>query len=251
MTKLLVVAGTADGAAYIAAQPKETEIVATTFSPLGAACIAPRAGLKTVAGALDEAGFARLLAAERPDFLVDLSHPFAVEVSANAKAAAASQNVPYLRYERAAAADPDANIIRAADFAAAVALLADMPGNILLTVGSKTIPQFMALPDFAERVYMRVLAASRVLRELEELGVDPAHVFAMKGVASAELNIALARFCRAAVIVSKESGTAGGLNEKLAAAKELGIPLLLIERPKTDGAAYTSFAAIDRVIYQK
>lgn len=251
MTKLLVVAGTADGAAFIAAQPQDTEITATTFSPLGAACLAPRPGLKTVSGALDEAGFTRLIAAEQPDFLVDLSHPFAVEVSANARAAAAAQNVPYLRYEREAAADAGAKVIRAADFPAAVAILRDMPGNILLTVGSKTLPYFMELPDFHDRVYLRVLAESRILRELEELHIDPAHVFAMKGVATAELNIALAHYCNAAVIVSKESGKAGGLPEKLAAAKALAIPLLLIERPRAQGGAYTSFAALDQVIYNR
>ncbi len=251
MTRLLVVAGTADGAAFIAAQPEGTEICATTFSPLGAACIAPRPGLTTVSGALDEAGFARLSAAEQPDFLVDLSHPFAVEVSANAKAAAQSQNVPYLRYEREAAADSGAQVIRAADFPAAVRLLRDMPGNILLTVGSKTLPQFMELPDFHARVYLRVLAESRILRELEELNIDPAHIFAMKGVATAELNIALAHYCNASVIVSKDSGKAGGLDEKLAAAKALGIPLLLIERPKAAGGAYASFAALEQAIYNR
>lgn len=251
MTKLLVVAGTADGAAFIAAQPEDTAICATTFSPLGAACIAPRPGLKTVSGALDEVGFARLIAAEQPDFLVDLSHPFAVEVSANAKAAAQSQNVPYLRYERETADDEDAQVIRAADFPAAIRLLRDMPGNILLTVGSKTLPQFMELPDFHARVYMRVLAESRILRELEELGIDPAHIFAMKGVATAELNIALAHYCNAAVIVSKDSGKTGGLAEKLAAAKALQIPLLLIERPQTAGGAYTSFAALEKIIYNR
>lgn len=251
MTKLLVVAGTADGAAFIAAQPAGTGITATTFSPLGAACLAPRPGLKTVSGALDEAGFARLIAAERPDFLVDLSHPFAVEVSANAKAAAASQNVPYLRYERESADDAGAQVIRAAGFPAAVDILRDMPGNILLTVGSKTLPCFMELPDFHTRVYLRVLAESRILKELEGLGIDPAHVFAMKGVATAELNIALAHYCNAAVIVSKESGKAGGMDEKLAAARALNIPLLLIERPKTAGESYTSFAALEQVIYDR
>lgn len=251
MTKLLVVAGTADGAAFIAAQPEDTQITATTFSQLGAACLPPRPGLKTVSGALDEAGFARLIAAEQPNFLVDLSHPFAVEVSANAKAAAQRQNVPYLRYERETAEEAGAHVIRAADFPSAVAILRDMPGNILLTVGSKTIPQFMDLPDFHTRVYMRVLAESRILRDLEELNIDPAHIFAMKGVATAELNIALAHYCNASVIVSKDSGKAGGLDEKLTAARTLGIPLLKIERPKAAGRTYASFAALNQVIYNR
>ena len=75
MTRLLVIAGTADAVQFVAGQPAGVEILATTFSQLGADCLAPRPGLRLHSGALDLAGFAALLAAEQPDFVVDLSHP--------------------------------------------------------------------------------------------------------------------------------------------------------------------------------
>ena len=68
MTRLLVIAGTADAVQFVAGQPAEVEILATTFSQLGADCLAPRPGLRLHSGALDLAGFAALLAAEQPDF---------------------------------------------------------------------------------------------------------------------------------------------------------------------------------------
>ncbi len=85
--------------------------------------------------------------------------------------------------------------------------------------------------------------------------IDPGHVFAMKGVASAELNVALARQCRAAAIVSKDSGAAGGLPEKMQAAAELHIPLLLIDRPavqnQSAAAVFNSLAELNRYINQQ
>jgi precorrin-6A/cobalt-precorrin-6A reductase len=248
--KLLVVAGTADGVKFIAAQPPQTKIVATTFSQLGADCITPRPGLEIISGALDSEGFSALIRDKQPNFLVDLSHPFAVEVSANAKAAAEACGIPYLRFERQTVEDSSGRCLRFPDFPAAVEALKKIPGNIFLTIGSKNLHYFQALPDFHERCYMRVLAESRIFLELEEMQIDPAHVFAMKGVASAELNIALARQFNAAAIVSKDSGITGGIREKMQAATALNIPLLLIDRPKSAGTVYETIDDLNRAIYQ-
>ncbi len=247
MTRLLVIAGTADAVQFVAGQPAEVEILATTFSQLGADCLAPRPGLRLHSGALDLAGFAALLAAEQPDFVVDLSHPFAVEVSRNAKAAAARQGVEYLRFERQASEAE--GCLHFADFAAAAAACQQIEGNILLTIGSKNLAPFSCLPDFQQRFYLRVLAESRILQELEAMHIDPGHIFAMKGVASVELNVALARQCQAAAIVSKDSGRTGGVPQKLAPAQQLGIPLLLIDRPPAEDNACHSLAELEKIIY--
>lgn len=250
MTRLLVVAGTADAVQFVARQPEGVQILATTFSQLGADCLAPRPGLRLHSGPLDEAGFAALLAAEQPDFVVDLSHPFAVEVSRNAKAAAASQGVAYLRFERQASAAEGCRHF--ADFAAAAEACRGIEGNILLTIGSKNLGPFSCLPDFQQRFYLRVLAESRILQELEAMHINPGHIFAMKGVASVELNVALARQCQAAAIVSKDSGPTGGVPQKLAAAQQLGIPLLLVDRPASElavGQVCRSLEDLEKMIY--
>ena len=81
--------------------------------------------------------------------------------------------------------------------------------------------------------------------------IDPAHIFAMKGVASKELNIALARQYDAKVIVSKDSGITGGIVEKMEAASALKIPLFLIDKPKDSGMTYENFAEIFKIIGRK
>lgn len=82
--------------------------------------------------------------------------------------------------------------------------------------------------------------------------INPGHIFAMKGVASVELNVALARQCQAAAIVSKDSGPTGGVPQKLAAAQQLGIPLLLVDRPASElavGQVCRSLEDLEKMIY--
>lgn len=244
MTKPLVIAGTSDSAAFLNALPVDMEAVATTFSQMGASCIPPRSGLQIYTGALDQNGFEALIRTSGITHVVDTSHPFAVEVSRNARAAAQASGIPYLRYARPASEQEEGVCRRFPNFPAVIAALKKVEGNIFLTVGSRNLHYFMALPDFHQRCYLRVLNDSRVLRQLEELGIDPAHVFAMKGVATVELNIAIARQFEAQVIVSKDSGAAGGVPEKMEAARRLGIPLFLITQPDTEGNSYACFDEI-------
>ncbi|MEE0776572.1 MAG: precorrin-6A reductase [Bacillota bacterium] len=251
MTRILVIAGTADSVEFLKRLPASIEAVATTFSQLGADCITPRSGLKIVSGALDQQGFSTLLQENHIDFLVDMSHPFAVEVTQNAQNAAKGTGVSYLRYARRTMEGESVICRRFPDFPSAVDALKEMEGNIFLTIGSKNLHYFQALPDFHERCYMRVLADSRILTELEEMKINPAHVFAMKGVASKELNIALAHECDAKVIVSKDSGISGGIGEKMSAAAELQIPLFLIDKPRDCGVTYDSFEEILNIIGRK
>ena len=62
-----------------------------------------------------------------------------------------------------------------------------------------------------------------------------AHLIAMQGPFSKELNIAMLKDTDADYFVTKESGKAGGFEEKLEAAKETGVTLVVIGRPAETG----------------
>ena len=80
-----------------------------------------------------------------------------------------------------------------------------------------------------------------VLKECEELGLTPKQIVAIQGPFSEELNIALYRQYGADVVITKNSGEIGGTDTKITAAKKLGLPVVLIDRPKLqyDVIAYT------------
>lgn len=246
MNRILVIGGTADSSEFIRKISKEDAVFVTTFSELGAKVAPAGENIEIICGALDEKGFENVIRDRTITHAADLSHPFAAEVSKNAKAAAEACNVPYYRFERSSYEEfgEKEGILCYPNFEAAANGLKATKGNLFLTIGSRNIDAFIADPELKARCYMRVLADSRILKELEDKDIDRSRIFAMKGVASKELNIALAKEIQATAIVTKDSGKTGGLTEKYEAAKALEIPLVVIRRPENDEKTYRSMEEI-------
>ena len=73
------------------------------------------------------------------------------------------------------------------------------------------------------------------MAESVRLGFEGSHLIAMQGPFSTEMNLALLRQTEAAYFVTKETGRAGGFDEKLEAASEAGAVLVVVGRPEEDG----------------
>ena len=106
-------------------------------------------------------------------------------------------------------------------------------GNILLTTGSKELSAFSEIER--ERLYVRVLPTGESIAACEKNGIPHRNIIALWGPFLKELNLALLRQFHISYLVTKESGREGGFDEKLAAAKEAGCLLIVIERPKEEG----------------
>ena len=72
------------------------------------------------------------------------------------------------------------------------------------------------------------------LEKCEKLNIDPDHIIPMKGAASLEENIDLIERYNASSMITKESGEIGGVVEKIQAANETDIAVIMIQRPKID-----------------
>ena len=70
-------------------------------------------------------------------------------------------------------------------------------------------------------------------------GVPPGHITAMMGPFSHRLNLALMEQFSISVLVTKDGGRAGGMPEKLSAAREHGARVVVIRRPEQPGRDYT------------
>ena len=189
------------------------------------------AGVTVRVGALDAPMLGELLTTV--EVVIDATHPFATEISRLAIARCQQHGVPYLRYERPNARLGEGIIaVENAEEAAAEAVRMAHGGVIFLTVGSKTLGTYLAEARAAGcRLVARVLPTVQVLLECESLGLNPCDIIAMQGPTSAELDAALIRHLGAAVIVSKESGDVGGVQEKIRAAELAGIPMIIVRRP--------------------
>lgn len=226
---ILLFGGTSEGrtlAEWLAGQGIPlTLCVATEY---GASLVPEIPGLRVLTGRRDRTAIERLLQENGCSQVVDATHPYAVEVTENLRAAAASAGVPYLRLVREGGDEGD--WLRVPDLTAASEALEGIPGHVLLTTGSKELAPF-SVPGLRERCFPRVLPSLESLGRCLELGFPPAHVLCMQGPFSIELNLALLRQYEIRAMVTKASGVSGGFEEKAEAARQAGCALIVVERP--------------------
>ena len=185
-------------------------------------------GVEAHVGRLDGAEMAALMTSRPFTHVVDATHPYAVEVTANIRGAAEAVGLPLLRLVRQS--DGEDGCRKAGDMAAAADMLEGLPGNVLLTTGSKELDAF-ARPGLVERCYPRVLPMVDSLTRCLELGFPPKQIICMQGPFSKELNVALLKQYEIKTLVTKDTGGYGGFREKAEAAREAGCTLLVVERP--------------------
>ena len=211
-------------------------------------------------GRMDAEEMRHLILEEEPGLVVDATHPYADQVTRNVREACEKTGREYLRClrprsgeessgdmglrsgekslgdmrPRSGAESPEGGVVRVPSVQAAVEWLAVRDGNILVTTGSKELAAFSQLPDFATRVYARVLPTLPSLRACLDQGLPGRHIIAMQGPFSRETNRSqLAEFnCR--FLVTKDAGDNGGFREKVRAAGEAGAVALVIDRPETE-----------------
>ena len=180
------------------------------------------------------------LKAKNVKILIDASHPYATEVSKNAMLAAEKINISYIRYEREKTVVDYDKIYFAKDNDNAAKLASGFGKNIFFTTGSKTAKFFFEHKKLKDkRLVFRVLPDSKVLAELNAVGISLEDIIAIKGPFTKELNAALFSAYEANVIVTKDGGNIGGVDTKIEAAKALNLPIVMIERPKLN---YTNIA---------
>ena len=232
MYKICVFAGTTEGrevVEFLASQPVAvTACVATEY---GETLLPHAEKINVSAKRLTSEEMEDLFRRESFDLVLDATHPYASVVTENIAESCAATKTEYLRLLRDDAGDKNQGVY-VEDIAGAVDYLSGTEGPILLTTGSKELARFTALPDFADRVYARVLPMADSLRLCQEAGLQPSHILAMQGPFPKELNIAMLNALGAKYLVTKSSGKAGGFEEKLDAAQAAGAVAVIIGRPR-------------------
>lgn len=241
-----VMAGTQDGreAAMMLAEERQETVLVSVVSSYGAA-LASVPGLEVYTGRLNQAGMVQMIQEKGISLLVDASHPYAAVATETAMLAAKEAGIPYIRYERAETPLPFYDKLYRTQSEAEAAevagkLASTLNKKVYLTTGSKTLPIFKKATALAEmEVWTRVLPTSEVLRECEELGFTPKYVVAVQGPFSYAMNHAMFKDTEADVVVMKNSGLVGGSDTKFEAAMDLGLHIVVIDRPEPSKGALT------------
>jgi precorrin-6A/cobalt-precorrin-6A reductase len=170
--------------------------------------------------------------------ILDATHPFAQRISEQAMQVAAQEGIPYVRYERPGTPTAQAplswaegEIITAPDVETAAQICLQQGSRLFLTTGTKTLPAFRPVMA-CKWVLARILPTVASLSQALDAGLPPAQILALRGPFSQELECALLRHYRIDLLVTKDSGAAGGLDVKLAAAAALRVPAVIVSRPQ-------------------
>ncbi|MBS4190789.1 precorrin-6A reductase [Bacillus sp. FJAT-49705] len=167
--------------------------------------------------------------------VIDASHPYAEEASRTAMAAAKACDIPYIRYERPKEQFTSPLITEVESYEEAAKAAQSHKGTIMLTTGSKTLEIFTKYLMRDEiRLICRMLPNIGNMEKCNQLGIKQKDIVAIQGPFSESLNKSLYEQYNVTLMITKESGKVGSVDEKMTAALQLGIPIILIKRPKID-----------------
>lgn len=170
------------------------------------------------------AGLVDYLRQHRVTHLVDATHPFAATMSAHAVEAARLAGVPHIALTRSAwQAVPGDRWDHVANIAQAIAALAAPPRRVMLALGRMHVDAFSARPQHHYLLRFVDAPAQAPILPYHTLVVD-------RGPFTGDADAELMRDHAIDLIVCKNAG-GDGARAKLIAARRLGLPVLMIDRP--------------------
>jgi precorrin-6A/cobalt-precorrin-6A reductase len=223
---LLILGGTAEAAAlaHAALEAFGDRLAVTTALAGRTEQPGPLPGAVRIGGFGGVAGLRDFLDAAAIDLVIDATHPFAAQISGNARQAAEALEVPRLMLIRPSwRRHPLDRWIEVGDVAGAAGVLRRAGRRAFLTVGASELEPFAALTDMFFLV--RLIDPPRLPLPLAEheivIGRGPFSVIGERH---------LLRRQRIDVVVAKASGGAA-TEAKIIAAREAGLPVVMVRRP--------------------
>jgi len=231
---IYVISGTQDGRALIQDLVNAGyAVIASATTEYGADLIKEATGVEVLCGKLNSDDMSELIDKRAVEVIVDASHPYASNVSENAIEASKNAKIRYIRFEREESDLATDNVTYLETYEQVIDALEDTGENILLTVGSNNLERFKSFIDKGN-IFARVLPTSNVIGKCEALGLKPKNIIAMQGPFSTSFNIEMIKQFNIKWMVTKESSDIGGFNDKVEAAKQSGVHVLVLKRPKIE-----------------
>lgn len=169
-------------------------------------------------------GLVNYIHAKNITHVVDATHTFASGMSANAIAACVETGTCLTALERPAwQPEPGDDWTCVPDIAAAVAELPEVPSRVFLAIGRQHVAAFAIRPQ--HHYLLRFVDPPQ-----GALPLPNTQVIVARGPFVAKDDLALMQAHGITHLVAKNAGGAGGV-AKIEAARELRLPVILIERP--------------------
>ncbi|MHC4269130.1 MAG: precorrin-6A reductase [Planctomycetota bacterium] len=257
---ILVMSGTEEGKEIVKRLSNMGEGVVTTVATDYGQKIYEKIGLGhlCVQGRLDVDGLSAFLRDNDIVTLIDATHPYATQASLNAIKASEDNGIKYIRFQRSASVTGEdcrdetvlenqsfVHIVNDMDEAVAWCGKSDKK-RVLLTTGFSAAEKFAKLKEEKE-IFIRILPMAAHIEQCISMGFKPSNILALQGPFSLEFNKAIYNQYKINVVVTKDSGKTGGVPEKIQAASEAGIDIVIIKRNTIDYPVKCT--SIDEVFY--
>lgn len=231
MSEIIIFGGTEEGrllAEFCAENRIKADVCVTT--QYGADLLPDSPFIRIIIGKLGENQMSELFRQNRYRYIIDATHPYAVEVTKNIKSAAGTGSYLRLVRENSAIygtiADSMDDIVK---------LLNQNNKTVLSTLGSKELQALKEVENFYKRIWVRVLPAENIADYCVKIGFDRNKIILEKGAFSEERNIYHIKMSGAEILLTKESGATGGYPEKISACKKCGTEIITLKRPAENG----------------
>ena len=238
MTRTLILGGTTEASSLARALADRGDDALFSYAGRTAAPVAQPlptrvGGFGGVAGLLD------FIAQNNITRVIDATHPFAAQMSRNAHAACTQAGIPLAAFERAPWAETAAdNWTHLPSIEAAAAALPQVPTRVFPAIGKQALSVFANHPQ--HHYLLRLVDQPAVPLPLPHTTVTLA-----RGPFDVAGDIALLRDHGTKLIIAKNAGGTGA-EAKLIAARELGLRVLMIQRPAVPPR--TTFARLDDIL---
>lgn len=239
MTGVFVFSGTTEGRAiarYLHSRGVEVHVrVATEYG----AVVMDDDGVDVQVGSCGGAeGIADTIRKNGYSLVIDATHPYARRISEHIREGCAASGVECIRLLRDGGKRPD-DVIEVASVKDAVEFLKDKDGIVMAATGSNELSLYTEIPDYRERVVARVLSTKDSMDKALALGFEGRNLICAQGPFTEDENHAALTRAGASWIVTKDSGTIGGFEEKVRAARRAGVRIILISKPEESGNSYS------------
>lgn len=234
--QVVLFAGTTEGRLIgEALSEKHIPTIVCVATKEGAEIIGSKDYIEIRVGRLDSEAMIKLAREAGADLVIDATHPYAVDVSSNIKKAALVADIDLIRVVRDETSVIDYDkAFYFDDLDEMISWLNNEEGLIFSTLGSKEASALTGVDGFMERVYLRVLPNAESIELCRAAGFPDEHILGLRPPFTREVNEKLFSEYKCSIMITKETGVAGGMANKVEAAINLGMKIGICRRPSED-----------------
>lgn len=240
--KVLLLGGTEETKeALLLAQKLGLEVILSTLTNWNLNLPLP---VKRITGPLNKHSLRKLIFREHIEVIVDITHPFACEISKLAYLVSQELSLPLFSYIRPYLDYAQLTSIKVNDHKQAINKILEYKENTLLTIGIKNLSCYLDLVknDFLN-FWVKVLPQSK--EKALSLGFLENKLLSLPASLKEEEWIDIFQKHKIKIVVSKEVGKTYSFSQKLKACQQKNISLILIKRPpKKVGRPFSSLLSL-------